>query len=100
MRLLGQAPWSRRPVEATISSRKTGVANRMKVRSTLPRSNATVPVVSISMFMLVSCTIPMELNFQRGASSEFLDGNYLRLAECSYERLGGAKAQLTKTDLP
>ena len=56
--------------------------------------------MSISMFMLVSCTIPMALNFQSGVSSEFLDGNYLRLAACSYERLGGAKAQLTKTDLP
>jgi hypothetical protein len=72
----------------------------MKVRSTLPSSNATAPVVSISMFMLVSCTIPMELNFQGRVSTEFLDGNYLRLAACSYERLGGAKAQLTKTDLP
>jgi hypothetical protein len=72
----------------------------MKVRSTLPSSNATAPVVSISMFMLVSCTIPMELNFRGGVSTEFLDGHYQRLASCSYERLGGAKAQLIKTDVP
>jgi hypothetical protein len=31
---------------------------------------------------------------------EFLDGHYQRLASCSYERLGGSRAQLTKTDLP
>ena len=40
----------------------------------------------------------MQLNFQNATSTEFLDGNYQRLASCSYQRLGGAQAQLTKTD--
>jgi hypothetical protein len=52
------------------------------------------------MILLAGCAIPMQLNFQNAASTEFLDGHYQRLASCSYERLGGSRAQLTKTDLP
>jgi hypothetical protein len=56
--------------------------------------------LATSMIVLAGCAIPMQLNFQSAASTEFLDGHYQRLASCSYERLGGAKAQLTKTDVP
>ena len=71
----------------------------MKVRS-LWSPNLIMPLPALSMIILVGCTIPMELNFQNAASTEFLDGHYQRLASCSFDRLGGSRAQLTKTDLP
>jgi hypothetical protein len=72
----------------------------MKMRVPLPCPNRIASVLPISLIILVGCTIPMELNFQRVVSTEFLDGNYRLLASCAYERLGGPKAQLTKTELP
>jgi hypothetical protein len=70
------------------------------MRTQLPLPNKAVSVLPISLIILAGCTIPMELNFRGAVSTEFLDGNYQRLASCSYQRLGGPQAQLTKTDLP
>jgi hypothetical protein len=71
----------------------------MKVRS-LWSPNLIMPLPALSMIVLVGCAIPMELNFQNAPTTEFLDGHYQRLASCSFDRLGGTGAQLTKTDLP
>jgi hypothetical protein len=72
----------------------------MKGRCLLRGTNALVSALPTSLIMLAGCAIPMQLNFQNAASTEFLDGNYQRLASCSYQRLGGPQARLTKTDLP
>jgi hypothetical protein len=72
----------------------------MKRRRLLRGTNALLSALTTSVIALAGCTIPMQLNFQNAPSTEFLDGNYQRLASCSYERLGGSQAQLTKTDLP
>ena len=62
--------------------------------------SALASALPTSVTLLAGCAIPMQLNFQNTSSTEFLDGHYQRLAACSYQRLGGAQAQLTKTDLP
>jgi hypothetical protein len=61
---------------------------------------AVVSVLPTWIIVLVGCTIPLGLNLQGTVGTEFLDGNYQRLASCAYQRLGGSQAQLTKTDLP
>ena len=76
------------------------VANCMKTYLLLRAKNTIAPVLPIPLVMLVGCAVPMQLNFHGAISTEFLDGNYQRLASCTYERLGGPQAQLTKTDLP
>jgi hypothetical protein len=72
----------------------------MKGRCWLRATNALASALPTSTILLAGCAIPMQFNFQNAASTEFLDGQYQRLASCSYQRLGGPQAQLTKTDLP
>jgi hypothetical protein len=62
----------------------------MKGRCLLRGTNALVPALPTSMIMLAGCAIPMPLNFQNAASTEFLDGHYQRPASCSYQRPGPA----------
>ncbi len=50
--------------------------------------------------ILTGCAGLLQLNFQGPVAAEFLDGNYQRLASCTFDRLGGSRAQLTKADLP
>ncbi len=53
----------------------------------------------ISMVNLVGCAGPVELLFATPKFVDHLDGNYKRLAACTYERLARERGQLSMTDL-
>ena len=48
---------------------------------------------------LVGCTGPAELLFKNSIVVDHLEGNYQRLARCTYEHLARQKAQLSMSDL-
>ena len=51
------------------------------------------------MIILVGCAGPGQLLFENPMIVEHLDGNYQRLASCTYEQLGRQHDQLLMTDL-
>jgi hypothetical protein len=53
----------------------------------------------VSMISLVGCAGPVELLFKNSIVVDHLDGNYQRLASCTYEHLARQQAQLSMTDL-
>ena len=53
----------------------------------------------VSMISLVGCADPVELLFKNSIVVDHLDGNYQRLASCTYEHLARQQAQLSMTDL-
>ena len=52
-----------------------------------------------SLIILVGCVGPIQLVFRNPMVVDHLDGNYQRLASCTYEQLARRQGQLTKTDL-
>src|SRR5260370_31713563 len=53
----------------------------------------------LSMISLVGCAGPVELLFENRIVVDHLDGNYQRLASCTYEHLARQQGQLSLTDL-
>ena len=53
----------------------------------------------VSIISLVGCAGPVELLFKNSIVVDHLDGNYQRLASCTYEHLARQQAQLSMTDL-
>jgi hypothetical protein len=53
----------------------------------------------ISMIILVGCAGPSQLLFENPIVVDHLDGNYQRLASCTYEHLARQQSQLSMTDL-
>jgi hypothetical protein len=53
----------------------------------------------VSMISLVGCAGPAELLFKNSIVVDHLDGNYQRLARCTYEHLARQQHQLSMTDL-
>jgi hypothetical protein len=53
----------------------------------------------ISMITLVDCAGSVEVLFKNPTVVDHLDGNYQRLASCTYEHLARQQPQLTMTDL-
>ena len=53
----------------------------------------------VSMIGVVGCAGPGELLFQNSIVVDHLDGDYQRLARCTYEHLARQQAQLSMTDL-
>jgi hypothetical protein len=53
----------------------------------------------ISMITLVDCAGSVEVLFKNATVVDHLDGNYQRLASCTYEHLARQQPQLTMTDL-
>jgi hypothetical protein len=53
----------------------------------------------ISMITLVGCAGSVEVLFKNPIVVDHLDGNYQRLASCTYEHLARQQPQLTMTDL-
>src|SRR5262249_27670315 len=56
-------------------------------------------VLLVSMISLVGCASPAELFFRNSIVVDHLDGNYQRLARCTYEHLARQQHQLSVTDL-
>ena len=54
----------------------------------------------VSMISLAGCARPVELLFKNSTIVDHLDGNYQRLASCTYEHLARQQAQLSMIDLP
>jgi hypothetical protein len=54
----------------------------------------------VSMISLAGCAGPVELLSKNSTIVDYLDGNYQRLASCTYEHLARQKAQLSMIDLP
>src|SRR5262249_17706991 len=84
-----------RTVQASPSARRrsgeTGLnGGRMKGRSV---------ALLVSMISLAGCARPVELLFKNSTIVDHLDGNYQRLASCTYEHLARQQAQLSMTDL-
>ena len=52
-----------------------------------------------SMISLVGCAGPAQVLFNNSIVVDHLDGNYQRLASCTYEQLARQHAQLSMTDL-
>ena len=52
-----------------------------------------------SMISLVGCVGPAQVLFNNLIVVDHLDGNYQRLASCTYEQLARQHAQLSMTDL-
>jgi hypothetical protein len=52
-----------------------------------------------SMISLVGCVGPAQVLFNNSIVVDHLDGNYQRLASCTYEQLARQHAQLSMTDL-
>jgi hypothetical protein len=53
----------------------------------------------VSMISLVGCAGPGELLFKNAVVLDHLEGNYQRLARCTYEHLARQQAQLSMSDL-
>src|SRR6266853_2424089 len=53
----------------------------------------------ISSIILVGCAGPSPLLFENPIVVDHLDGNYQRLASCTYEHLARQQGQLSMTDL-
>src|SRR4029453_5229277 len=53
----------------------------------------------VAMIGLVGCAGPAELLFKNSIVVDHLEGNYQRLASCTYEHLARQQAQLSMTDL-
>src|SRR5258708_20290112 len=53
----------------------------------------------ISSIILVGCAGPSQLLFANPIVVDHLDGNYQRLASCTYEHLARLQGQLSITDL-
>ena len=53
----------------------------------------------VSMISLVGCAGPVELLFKNSIVVDHLDGNYQRLASCTYEHLARQQTQLSMTEL-
>jgi hypothetical protein len=54
----------------------------------------------VFMISLVGCAGSVELLFKNSTIVDHLDGNYQRLASCTYEHLARQQAQLSMIDLP
>jgi hypothetical protein len=52
-----------------------------------------------SMITFIGCAGPGQLLFESPIVVDHLDGNYQRLASCTYEHLARQEAQLSMTDL-
>jgi hypothetical protein len=57
-----------------------------------------LPVALLSLIILVGCAGPSQLLFA-SPIVDHLDGNYQRLAACTYEHLARQQGQLSMTDL-
>jgi hypothetical protein len=58
-----------------------------------------LPVALLSLIILVGCAGPSQLLFASPIVVDHLDGNYQRLAACTYEHLARQQGQLSMTDL-
>ena len=58
----------------------------------------TPVVLLVSMISLVGCAGDVELLFKNPIVVDHLDGNYQRLARCTYEHLARQQSQLSMTD--
>ena len=63
------------------------------------RMKGSSVVLLVSMISVVGCAGPVELLFKNSIVVDHLDGNYQRLASCTYEHLARQQAQLSMTDL-
>src|SRR6516162_9816198 len=64
------------------------------------RMKGSSVVLLVSMISVVGCAGPVELLFKNSTIVDHLDGNYQRLASCTYEHLARQQAQLSMIDLP
>lgn len=56
-------------------------------------------VLVVAMIGLVGCAGPAELLFKNSIVVDHLEGNYQRLARCTYEHLARQQGQLSMSDL-
>jgi hypothetical protein len=69
------------------------------VRSTQMVKGWTSAALLACMIGLAGCAGPAQVLFDNSIVVDHLDGNYQRLASCTYEQLARQQGQVSKTDL-